>query len=108
MQLEKEQLLAQIEELQRENVSIVQRNFELQRENESLLQQNQELQSELNNLSQAPAIEPRDLQLVRDLVLKTLTSGKGKVATTSPQYKTAAKVLDRFIGELQKSTVNPE
>ncbi|WP_089131155.1 hypothetical protein [Tolypothrix sp. NIES-4075] len=52
MQLEKEQLLAQIEELQRENVSIVQRNQELQSENESLLQQNQELQQELINISQ--------------------------------------------------------
>ncbi|MBD2770975.1 hypothetical protein [Iningainema tapete] len=104
MQMEKEQLRDRIEELQRENVSIVQRNFELQRENESLLQQNQVLQEELNNLSQAPAISLPDLQLVRDRVLKSLTSGKSKVATTSPQYKTAARALDRFIEELQKYT----
>ena len=103
MQQEKEQLLAQIEELQRENVSIVQRNQELQSENESLLQQNQELQQELINLSTASFISLPFLQLVRSGVLKSLITGKGKVATTSPQYKTAAKALDRFIDELQKS-----
>lgn len=40
---------------------------------------------------------------MRDRVLKTLTSGKGKVATTSPQYKTAARALDKFISELRES-----
>jgi len=44
------------------------------------------------------------LLAVRDRVLKSLTSGKGKVASTSPQFKTAAKALDRFILELREST----
>ncbi|MBD2770650.1 hypothetical protein [Iningainema tapete] len=87
---EQEQLLSQLEQLRSEN--------------ESLAQRNQVLQEELNNLSLAPAISLPELQLVRVSVLKTLTSGKGKVATTSPQYKTAARALDRFILELREST----
>lgn len=102
-QQEREQLVTQIEELQRLNVSYVQRNQELQSENESLLQQNQELQQELNNLSTARAISLPDLQLVRSSILKSLTVGKSKVATTSPQYKTAARALDKFILELRES-----
>jgi len=41
-----------------------------------------------------------DLQAIRSRILKSLTQGKNKVATTPPQYKTAAKVLDKFISEL--------
>lgn len=85
MQQENSQLKAQIEQLQTEN--------------EALKQQNQELKQELSNVAIPPSA---DYKTVRDRVLKTLTTGKGKVATTSPQYKTAAKVLDKFIGELQK------
>ncbi|MBD2773335.1 hypothetical protein [Iningainema tapete] len=96
-QRENEQLGAQVESLQ-------QSLDEVQKEIGSKRLENQELQQELNNLSQSPAISLPDLQLVRDRVLKTLTSGKGKVATTSPQYKTAARSLNRFIEELQKST----
>ena len=88
MQQENDQLKAQIEELIREN--------------ESLKQQNQELQQELSNRGATPLI--LDYEAVRDRILKTLTSGKGKVATTSPQYKTAARALDRFILELREST----
>ena len=75
----------------------------LQFENESLLQQNQELQQKLSNFA-ALSTSLSDYKAVRDHVLKSLITGKGKVATTSPQYKTAAKALDRFIQELQKST----
>jgi hypothetical protein len=49
------------------------------------------------------AISKPDLQLVRDRILKSLITGRSNVATTSPQYKAAAKVLDRFVEELQKS-----
>ncbi len=87
MQQEREQLQAQIEELIREN--------------EALKQQNQELQQQLSNLAATPLIP--DYEVVRDRILKTLTSGKGKVASTSPQYKTAARALDRFIEELRES-----
>ena len=86
---EREQLLAQISALQSEN--------------ESLLQQNQELQQELSNVA-ALSTQLPDLSTLRSSVLKSLITGKGKVATTSPQYKTAARALDRFIDELQKST----
>ena len=99
MQQENDQLKAQVEQLLREN--------------ESLKQQNQELQQQLSNLA-APDVLPlpdyevvRDKQSLlaaRDRVLRTLTSGKGKVASTSPQYKTAARALDRFILELREST----
>ena len=88
MQQENDQLKAQIEELLREN--------------ESLKQQNQQLQQELSN-AVAPDVPQPDYEAVRDRVLRTLTSGKGKVATTSPQYKTAGRALDRFIEELRKS-----
>ncbi|MBR8840188.1 MAG: hypothetical protein DSM106950_40910 [Stigonema ocellatum SAG 48.90 = DSM 106950] len=73
-------------------------------ENESLKQQNQELQHSLNNLESPPAPQLPDYEVVRDHVLKSLTQGKGKVATTSPQFKTAARALDRFILELREST----
>ena len=92
MQQENDQLKAQIEQLQSEN--------------ESLKQQNQELQQELSNRGATPAPQLPDLYLIRDRILKslTLTVGKGKVASTSPQYKTAARALDRFILELREST----
>ena len=88
-QQEREQLQAQIEQLQSEN--------------ESLKQQNQELQRELSN-AVAPDVPQPDYEAVRSSVLKSLTSGKGKIATTSPQYKAAARALDRFISELREST----
>ena len=90
MQQENDQLKAQIEQLQSEN--------------ESLKQQNQELQQELSNRGATPAPQLPDLYLIRDRILKSLTVGKGKVASTSPQYKTAARALDRFILELREST----
>jgi DNA repair exonuclease SbcCD ATPase subunit len=89
-QQELEQLQAQIEKLMSEN--------------ESLLQQNQELQQELSNRASSPSPQLPDYEAVRSGVLFSLTIGKGKVATTSPQYKTAARALDKFINELQKST----
>ncbi len=45
-----------------------------------------------------------DLQVIRSRILKSLTEGKNKVATTSPQYKTAAKVLARFIALITSAT----
>jgi len=89
MQQEQGQLQAMVEELQTEN--------------EALKQQNQELQQQLSNVV-APLVPQPDYEAVRDRVLKSLTSGKGKVASTSPQFKTAAKALDRFILELREST----
>ena len=90
MQQSNDQLKAQVEQLQSEN--------------ESLKQQNQELQQQLSNLAATPTTQLPDLYPIRDRVLRTLTSGKGKVATTSPQYKAAARALDRFILELREST----
>ncbi|WP_148662667.1 hypothetical protein [Scytonema hofmannii] len=87
---------------------------EAMQENEQLLAQiaalkveNQELLMRLNNLEvqERTATPLPDLQAIRDRILKSLTQGKNKVATTSPQYKTAVKVLDKFIAELVASTV---
>ena len=89
MQQSNDQLKAQVEELLREN--------------EALKQQNQELQQELSNLGATPAPQLPDLYPIRSSILKSLITGKGKVATTSPQYKTAARALDRFISELKES-----
>ncbi|MEH2293443.1 hypothetical protein [Nostoc sp.] len=47
---------------------------------------------------------PPDYQAVRDRVLKTFTTGRGRIASTSPQYKSAAKALDRFIAEIEVVT----
>ncbi|MEH2131749.1 MAG: hypothetical protein V7K86_14175 [Nostoc sp.] len=44
-----------------------------------------------------------DYQAVRDRILRSLRS---KVASTSPQFKTATKVLDKFISELE-ADANP-
>ena len=91
-------------EMQQSNDQLKAQVEELQSENEALKQQNQELQRELNNLESSPAPQLPDLYPIRDRILKSLTSGKGKVASTSPQYKTAARALDRFIEELREST----
>ena len=90
-------------EMQQSNDQLKAQVEELIRENEALKQQNQELQQQLSNLA-APDVPQPDYEAVRDRVLRTLTSGKGKVASTSPQYKTAARALDRFILELREST----
>ena len=101
----------QLHNAQRENdrlealVSSLQQSLnEAQFEIESLKLENLEQKQELSNRAQSAAISLPDLQSVRNQILKSLIIGKGKVATTSPQYKTAAKVLDRFIQEVQKST----
>ena len=100
----------QLQNTQRSNdrlealVSSLQQSLdEAQFEIERLKLENLEQKQELSNFSQSAAISLPDLQSVRNQILKSLVTGKGKVATTSPQYKTAAKVLDRFVEELQKS-----
>lgn len=82
---------------QQENSQLIE---QLRSDNEALVHQNQELQQELSN---AATQSPPDYKAVRDRILKSLLSGRGRIATTSPQYKTAVKTLDRFIEELQKS-----
>lgn len=76
---------------------------QLESENQILRERNQNLEKEVSRLTKVNNDEAT-LQQMRDRVLKTLTAGKGKVATTSPQYKAAAKALDRFVDELRKST----
>ena len=83
MQLENEQLLSQIE---------------------ALLVENQELREKLSNRRKQAATPLPSLQALRSRILKSLTEGRAKVATTSPQYKTAAKVLDKFIAEITSAT----
>ena len=110
----------QLQNIHRENdrlealVSSLQQSLdEAQFEIERLKLENLEQKRELSNRSQSAAISLPDLQSVRDKrsllaardrILKSLITGRSKVASTSPQYKTAAKVLDKFIEEVQKST----
>ncbi len=68
---------------------------------------NQELEAEVLQLKkiveQAEELNsaPKpDLFSLRDSILESLTTGRGRIATTSPQYKTAIKVLDKFIAQL--------
>ncbi|MCW5319349.1 hypothetical protein GTQ43_39020 [Nostoc sp. KVJ3] len=44
---------------------------------------------------------PPDYQTIRDRILKSLITGRGRIATSAPQYKSAVKALDRFIAEIQ-------
>jgi hypothetical protein len=88
---------------QQENSQFIE---QLRSDNEALVHKNQELQQELGNAAATP--EPPDYKAVRDRVLKSLT-GRGRIATTSPQYKTAVKALDKFIEELNKEkSASPE
>ncbi|MHC5725592.1 MAG: hypothetical protein ACYT04_32465 [Nostoc sp.] len=56
----------------------------------------------------APEIRPdcqaiRDSEALRrsaDRVLKSLTTGRGSFASTSPQYRAASRALDRFIAQI--------
>lgn len=48
-----------------------------------------------------------DYQAIRDSVLKSLTTGRGRIAPSAPQYKSAVKALDRFITELQADAKTP-
>ncbi|MHC5823185.1 MAG: hypothetical protein ACYT04_46970 [Nostoc sp.] len=41
-----------------------------------------------------------DYQEIRDRVLKSLTTGRGSFASTSPQYRAASRALDRFIAQI--------
>lgn len=46
----------------------------------------------------------RDSEALRrsaDRVLKSMITGRGRIAPSAPQYKSAVKVLDRFIAEIQ-------
>ena len=67
---------------------------ELNRENSELKTQLSQLQSQLQKESE----QLPDYQVMRDKVLNSLKLGK-----QAPGYKTAAKLLDRFIEELQRS-----
>jgi len=88
---------------QQENSQFIE---QLRSDNEALVHKNQELQQELGNAAATP--EPPDYKAVRDRILKSLT-GRGRIATTSPQYKTAVKALDKFIEELNKEkSASPE
>ncbi|WP_104899493.1 hypothetical protein [Nostoc sp. 'Peltigera membranacea cyanobiont' N6] len=52
----------------------------------------------------------RDSEALRrsaDRILKSLTTGRGRIAPSAPQYKTATKVLDRFITEIQADAKTP-
>lgn len=54
---------------------------------------------------QIPDLE--DLEAVRDRILEGLTKGRGSFARTSPQYKAAAKALDRFIEATMQEGIEP-
>lgn len=42
-----------------------------------------------------------DYQEIRDRVLRSLTTGRGSFASTSPQYRAASKSLDWFIAQIE-------
>ena len=84
---------------------------EIKLDYQAMRERNQELEAEVlrlkkiveqaEELNSAPKT---DLFALRERVLKSLTTGRRAVGTTSPQFKSAVKTLDRFIEELQKST----
>lgn len=77
---------------------------EAQKERDELTELNNALTLELSSLreSQNQSQQLPNLEAVRDRVLKGLTQGRGSFASTSPQFKAAAKALDRFINEFKK------
>lgn len=48
-----------------------------------------------------------DYQAVRDRILRSLTTVRGRIAPSAPQYKSAVKLLNRFIAEIQGDTKTP-
>ena len=82
---------------------------EIRPDYQQLHDRNQELEAEVLRLKgivkQAEELNssPKpDYFALRENVLKTLTTGRGKVGIFSPQYKTAVKVLNNFIEQLNK------
>ena len=79
---------------------------EIKPDYQDLQLRNQELEAEVLRLKKQAeelnSVPKPDLFALRDNILKSLTSGRGKIGTFSPQYKTAVKVLDKFIEELNK------
>ncbi|MGI2908355.1 hypothetical protein [Tolypothrix sp. VBCCA 56010] len=70
-------------------------------------ERNQELEAEVLRLKkimeqaeELNSVPKPDLFALREKILESLTTGRGKVGTFSPQYKTAVKVLDRFVEKL--------
>jgi hypothetical protein len=51
---------------------------------------------------------PPDYQEIRDRVLKSLTTGRGSFASTSPQYRAASRALDRFIAQIEGDAKAPQ
>ncbi len=92
------------EELIQDRRIIQEARQEIKPDYQQLHQRNQELSAEVLRLKeiveQAPTTRKPELFSLRDRVLKSLTIGRGRIATTSPQYKTAIKALDKFIDEL--------
>ncbi|MEH2131659.1 MAG: hypothetical protein V7K86_13685 [Nostoc sp.] len=53
-----------------------------------------------------PEVRP-DYQAVRDRVLRSLTTGRGRIAPSAPQYRAASRALDRFISEIEADAKTP-
>ncbi len=49
-----------------------------------------------------------DYQAIRDSVLKSLTTGRGSFASTSPQFRAASRALDQFIAQIQADANPPQ
>jgi len=94
MQQEREELQAQIAALQAENQSVKQQNQELQERTQELEEQNQQLQNKLKNIAML------DYEAMRSHTLKSMTTGKGSAASTSPQYKFASRATGKLIEDI--------
>jgi len=70
-----------------------------------VLQLTEQLHSKDDQL-QAASIPRVDYKQIRLQVLQSLAKGKSGVATTSPQYKTASKTLDRFIEAIESTSAS--
>ena len=96
------EIVEQAEELNREHVEL--KNETWLRIEQVRIKDEQLQAMPTTTLADYEAVRDQPFLLaVRDRVLKSLT-GKGKIGTFSPQYKFAAKALDRFILELREST----
>jgi len=123
MQKEREELQAQIAALQERNQELEERNQQLEEENQQLKSENQELQ-ERNQERQEPRqqleeqnhqLQERNQELIQQLkniamldyeamrsrTLKSMTTGKGSAASTSPQYKFASRATGKLIEDIR-------
>jgi len=112
MQKEREELQAQIATLQAEAQLVKEQKQELEERNQELEEENQQLKSENHQLEernqeliqQLKNVAVPDYEAMRSRILKSMTTGKGSFASTSPQYKSANRAMGKLIEDIKSAS----